>query len=156
MSTIWGTQYCKMVLGGTTVNLLHAIIEPNFMIPDTKMHESKLTGMRTWSRKRVRMEFTVMEYLFKYDDPVAKATEIMSLENNVVTFTFANDGGLTQDMYLEPIDIYGLVKPYDYDVAVLNFKSEDWLNISRRLKTKDGKWIKTKSGDYIKTKGIVI
>lgn len=156
MSSIWGIQHSRMTLGAVTVELEHSIIEPNFMLSDAIMHESALTGVRTWSKGHYLLEFSVMEYLFKYSDPVAKANEILALEDNVVSFTLAIDGALTHNMYLEAIEIHSLYKPYAYDVAVLNFKSEKYLNISRYLKAKDGKLIKTADGKYIKTQGIVI
>jgi hypothetical protein len=156
MSTIWGIQHSRIVSGATTVELEHSIIEPNFIISDAIMHESVLTGVRTWSRKRMRTEFTVMEYLFKYANPHTKAREILALENTVVTFYLAIDGAMVQEMYLDSVDIYGLIRPYRYDVAVLNFKSKNWLNVGGYLKTKDGKYIKTADGKYIKTKGIIL
>lgn len=153
---IWGSTYCRINNDSLTVNMPHSIIEPNFMIPAQKMHESILTGTRTWSNLNNYLEFSITDYLFKYDSPIAQANHLLALENTIVTFAFAIDGGLILSMYLESVDIHPLFQPWRKDIAVLNLKSVEYLRVSRRIKTKDGKWIKTADGNYLTTKGIII
>ena len=87
MSSLFGQSYCKV----NDLNLEYSIVEPNFLIPAEIMHESVLTGTRTYSKKENYSEFSVMVYLFQYADANTKASAILALENTLVTFTFSVD-----------------------------------------------------------------
>jgi len=161
VSSIWGTTTCRINNDSKTTNLVHSIVEPNFMIPAEIMHESSISGKRTWNNPNNYMAFSVMDYLFRYDSPQTQANNLLDFEDSTVTFSFATDGGLVLNLYLESVDFYPLLNPYDKDVAVLNLKSIDYVRISRRIRDIPGKrWIKAIGGDaqgkILRTKGIII
>lgn len=158
MNTLWGETNSKMVIGVTEIELEHSVIAPNFVVPANIMHESKLNGKRTWSRKNKFVEFVHAEYLFKYADPGATATTLLQYEDTVVTYHFLS-GSMIQEMYIERIEIHPLFVEdikYEFGVAIMYLKNQDYLIIQRRLKFLDGKFVKFLDGKFAKTRGIVI
>jgi hypothetical protein len=117
-----------------------------------------LTGHRTYSRRQKYIEFTVAEYLFLDDNPIEMANNLLSLENQIVTFSFAVDGGLVQEMFIENVEIKPITdsEPYDHDIAFISLKNIDYLFESKIIKARTGQKIKTISDKFIKTRGIII
>jgi hypothetical protein len=87
MSQVWGQILLNLEKDGSTVQLQHAILSPNFYIPAEKMHQSIITEKRTWSSDIHFSDFTVQDLLFFYADPNAKADELTDLEDEVFLFT---------------------------------------------------------------------
>lgn len=158
MSSVWGTTPPEMTDGETTCVLEHAVVEPNFLKSAEIMHESVLTGHRSWSRNESYVEFSVMDYLCEYANPNTKALEILAFEDKDVTFTFATDGGMVQQMRVVDVNFFPLIKPNRDDVAVIHFMNIDYLQVSRRIRAIPGKeWIKnTPAGKILRTRGIII
>lgn len=156
MSMIWGTTGTKINNDESECYLEHSIVEPNFLVPASIMHESKIDGHRSWSKNNNYVAFEVMDYLYMYANPEVKAKEILAFEDTDVTFTFYSDGAMIQKMHVESVDFFPLVKPYSDDIVIIRLVNVDYLQNSTRIKTKDGKYIKTKSGQYLRSKGIII
>lgn len=156
MSNIWGNTAPEMTDGETTVVFEHAVIEPNFLKSAEIMHEA-INGHRTWSKHENYVAFTVMDFLCDYADPAAKALEILAFEDKEVTFTFATNGGMVQNMRVVNVDFFPLIKPTRDDLVVIDFMNIEFLQISRRIRAIPGKeWIKADTGKIIRTKGIII
>ena len=157
MSLIWGTTVANMNDGVNDYTFTHGIVQPNFMIPTYKMHESILTGKRTWSKMNNYVEFEITEFLCKYSNSNTKAASLLSFENKEVTFEFASDGGMVQNMYVEMVDFFPLENPYSKDIAIIKVINTDYLQISRRIRAIPGReWIKADTGKILRTKGIII
>lgn len=153
MSELFGEGNVKFMSGLTTVELEHVVREGNFFKPAIITHESIITGKRTYSRNEKYFEFTLMCNIWKYSDPNAKADELLTYENTVVTFFPWSDGTMIKECFLESVDFEPLFRPYDNDLAFLRFIGTQYSDVlTERIITKDGKWIKTKDGKYIKRK----
>jgi len=118
VSNIWGEISCKLENDSGTVTLEHSILEPNFYEPETIIHESVITGRRTYSKDSRYSEFIITEYLFKYSDPISIANQLLGLENTIVLFT---PGELmwSKHCIITVVDIFPLVEPYRYDIAMI-------------------------------------
>lgn len=158
MRTLWGETNSKMVIGETEIELEHSVIAPNFVVPDSVMHQAQITGKRTWSRKFRFVEFVHAEYLFKYADPAAMATTLLQYENTVVTYHFFS-GPVVQEMYVESVEIkplFGDDVNHEFGIAIMTLKNQEYLQVQRRLKFLDGKFVKFLDGKFAKTRGISI
>lgn len=142
MSSIWGEQHSKFVSGINTVDLNYCVVPGNFLSPVSIMHESKLTGLRTWSKNEKYLMFNVAVYLFKETNPNTKATEIEQYENQPVTFYPFADGTISGDMRIEKIDFRPLSGTENdrKDVAILTLISTQWAGslLHQRLTDEDG------------------
>lgn len=157
MSLVFGTTVATMNDGENEYTFTHGVVAPNFMVHAYKMHESVLTGKRTWSRMNSYVEFEITEYLCKYSNANVRATSLLSFENKEVTFEFASDGGLVQNMYVSTIDFFPLEHPYSKDVAIIKVINTDYLQISRRIRAIPGReWIKSDTGKILRTRGIIL
>lgn len=158
MKSVFGEQSTRIEFDEVSLDLEHTIIEPNFMKPNSVLHESVLTGKRTWSRNSRFVEFTFTEYLFMYeDDGVSVLNQLLDMEDQEVTFYLHSDGGLTQKMWFVSIEIFPLIKPYSEDLAVCRLMNSEHLQFSKRIKAiPTGKKIKSEAGKYIRTKGIIL
>lgn len=156
MSEIFGIGHSKFVSGVTTVDLDNSFVDPKFFIPQHLEHQSILTGERSYSRKVNQCEFDVTVFMSKYANPETKASEILAYLNQTVTFYPFISGSVYKNVKLISIDFYPLYKPYQKDVAILQFISYEQIAIAGWLVTKDGKYILTKDGKRIRTKGIVL
>ncbi len=131
MSTVFGEQTALIECGEVSLTLDYCIVEPNFLKPVAIMHESVLTGKRTWSRNERFVEFEVMIYLFKYPDGgKAVLNSLLAMEDQEVNFFMHSDGFLTQLMWLVGIDVFALIKPYSKDVAILSLANKNYLRLS--------------------------
>lgn len=153
--SVFGTGTPYFTSGSDTVNIAKSIIEPNFFRPRKIVHESRLgNGKRTYSRSRDYVDFDIMVLLYKYNDPAAKAAEIVSYEDQLVKlFPFGN-GGMNIGCFMVDHQIYPLNSPYSNDIMILSFVSLNYAFSTAYIVQKpDGKYIKTKDGKYIKVKG---
>lgn len=149
MSNVWGEISCKLEFGETELILEHSILEPNFFVPEKIVHESKLTGLRTYSKNAHYSEFLITEYLYKYENPNEKADELLDLEDNIVLFT---PGSLLWSKYciVTLVDFYGLDSPYTKDLAMIKLVSTDFAILGGYLTTLSNLIIKTKDGKKIR------
>jgi hypothetical protein len=123
MSSIFGEQTAKFLYGETEVSLDHCIVSPNFRIPTHIMHQSCLTGKRTYSKNENFISFKAVDYLFKYANPKSKADELLSYEDLQIDFYPFIDGNENKNVILEYIDIKSLDEndPTRTDIAIMNF-----------------------------------
>lgn len=155
MSKIFGEQHCSINDGETEVVLEKAIISPSFDNAEI-VHESCLTGFRCYSKMNNYFKALVIVHLFKYTNANQRAKELLLLEGKSVTFIFAQDGGLVQQMHIEKVDIYPLFKPYADDVAIIKVFNQNYIMTSRRLKDRESRLLKTDKNKFIRTRGIII
>lgn len=142
-----------------SLELQHTIIEPDFFKGQKIVHQSVIDpeGTRTYSRNERYVEATVQEFLFKYADKgISVLRTLRTMEDKIVTFFFHLDSGLIQEMWLANVDVYPLLAPNRNDIAVLTLVNARYLQISRRIKARDGKFIKTEDGKFIRSRGIIL
>lgn len=155
MSAVFGIQQCRLNDGEEEVVLHHSIKEPNFESA-TIVHTSCLTGARKYSKMNSYFSTAVTAYLMKYPNAKEIAKTLQQMEGKIVTFIFAPDGGLVQQMFLESVEIFPLEKPNSEDVAKLKLKNTNFVFISRRLRTKQNELLKNEKQKFIRTQGIIL
>lgn len=123
MSSIFGEQTAKFEIGGNTITLENCIVSPNFRMPVHIMHQSCLTGHRTYSRNENFVSFKIVDYLFKYTSPEDKADEILACEDQQVTFYPFIDGDENKNVIMENVDIKSLDENdiTRIDIAIITF-----------------------------------
>lgn len=154
MFSIYGIHTARIEKDSTTIQLDHCIIEPNFFTNRTITHESCIgsTGLRTYSKKNYYLDFVITDQLFKYSDPKGHYTDLMNVENNVIVFYIRDDSTFLRTCFLTDINVYGLFKPYSYDIATLSLVAVDPGIIGGFRREKDGTYRKDKNGNYIRIK----
>lgn len=147
-----------------TVDLDHAVMEPNWFSVREIEHESVINAHRGFIKiSDPHAEFQVSIHLFKYANPNSKFDEIYPYLHQDVYFYPHRDGGPLNDsdgveilFHITDIQAIYLEQPYHYDVLTLTFKSKDPINFSESftsiLTEKDGTNIVTKDGKQIKIK----
>jgi hypothetical protein len=152
MSSVWSEILLNLEKDGTTVQLEHAILKPNFFIPAEIMHQSTITEKRTWSKDIHFSEFTVLDLLFLYANPITKAEELIDLENNKYLFTPFNMLWskyvlitLVEFRPLEGSDI-----SENKDIAYISMAAADPGTLGAYFMDKAGNRFKDKAGNYIR------
>jgi len=151
MSEIWGEISCKLELGETVLELQHSILQPNFFIPKTIMHESVLTGKRTYSKNYNYSEFEINEYLFRYDDPGSIADQLLNFEDEVILFT---PGELLWSKYcvVTNVSFYPLQTPYSDDIAIISLVAVDNIILGDYMRFLNGNYVETIDGKKMRRK----
>ena len=147
-----------------TVNLDHAIMDPNWFSVREIEHESVINAHREFYKvANPHAEFAVTIHLFKYDFPNSKFDEIYPYLHQDVYFYPHRDGGPLNDangteilFHITDMQAIYLEQPSYYDVLIISFKSKDPISFSESftsiLTQNDGTVIQTGDGKNIKIK----
>ena len=157
---IFGTTNPKFVSGVNTVNLEYSHLDPAFLIPAEIMHESVLTGFRSFVNSNDFARFGVMIYLWKYPNPVTKFEELQTYKNTTVFFYPHSDGDPIWDVdgndeanfNIKSVTGYYLNDIVDYAVCVVTFEALEHILIEDKrtvITTEGGITLTTEDGDEL-------
>jgi len=131
---IYGTNYPKIVTtGGTTINLVNAVIEKDEPEWEYKVFTSVLTGYRTLKRKGAHHVIELNYFLYKagcLDDQHYLADQLQDLLWNDTSFYYYRhaDGAAYKDSSGSSV-VFKLVEFKPYHLTTIDYKDAVYLKI---------------------------
>lgn len=109
-----------------TLDLDHALLDYDYVIPDVIEHVSVFNGHRNYVNNKDYADFRITIFLMKFGDPKAKLQEIYNYNHTYGWFYPHRDEDRIKRLYhLEYILPFYLDTPDYYDMCLVVFRAKD-------------------------------